>query len=382
MRSMTLLLLLLQLGSASASIDQAVHDGLTRGVFPGAVVVVGTRDTILVARGYGHLTWSPRSAVPDPDSTLYDLASLTKVVATTPAIMLLVQSGKVELDRPVRDYLPDFAGPGKDRVMVRNLLSHTSGLRADIPLYRDAADPAAARRLVMAEPLRWRPGRRVVYSDLNAMLLGWIVEAVSGEPLDRFVHERLFVPAGMTQTRFRPPSALWHRTAPVGTWHGTPVMGRVFDQNAARLGGVSGHAGLYSTGHDLARYAQVLLRGGLTAQCRPLFRSDVVTLFARRAAGDRALGWELRDTTSSNNTGTLMSSTTYGHTGYTGTSLWIDPQRGLFVVLLTNRVDAPRARRSITRLKAVRGLVADGAVRLLEALPPAARARTLATPAC
>lgn len=379
---MALLLLLLQVGSVSTSIDAAVRDGIARGVFPGAVVVVGTRDTVLLAKGYGHLTWSARSPVPDPDSTLYDLASLTKVVATTPAIMVLVQDGKVQLDRAVQDYLPDFRGSGKERVTVRNLLSHTSGLRADIPLYKDAADPAAARRLVMDEPLRWPPGRRVVYSDLNAMLLGWIVEAVSGESLDRFVHEQVFVPAGMGQTRFLPPRALWHRTAPVGTWHGTPVVGRVYDQNAARLGGVSGHAGLYSTGGDLARYAQILLRGGLTAQCRPLFRPETVALFARRAAGDRALGWELRDSTSSDNAGTLMSTVTYGHTGYTGTSLWIDPQRGLFVVVLTNRVNAPRARRSITRLKAIRGLVADGAVRLLDVLPPAARARAVGAPAC
>jgi CubicO group peptidase (beta-lactamase class C family) len=377
---MALWLLLLQLGSVSGPIDQAVRDGTARGVFPGAVVVVGTRDTILLAKGYGHLTWSARSPAPDPDSTLYDLASLTKVVATTPAIMLLVQRGQVQLDRPVQDYLPDFQGAGKDRVTVRNLLSHTSGLRADIPLYKDAADPAAARRLVMDEPLRWPPGRRVVYSDLNAMLLGWIVEAVSGEPLDRFTHEQVFGPADMTQTRYLPPRSVWHRTAPVGTWHGTPVVGHVFDQNAARLGGVSGHAGLYSTGMDLARYAQMLLRGGLTAQCRPVFRPETVALFTRRAAGDRALGWELRDTTSSNNTGTLMSATTYGHTGYTGTSLWIDPQRGLFVVLLTNRVDAPRARRPITRLKGIRGLVADGAMRLLDALPPAARARAAGAP--
>jgi CubicO group peptidase (beta-lactamase class C family) len=379
---MVLLLLLLQLGSVRTPIDQAVRAGIARGAFPGAVVVVGTRDTILLARGYGHLTWSARSQAPDPDSTLYDLASLTKVVATTPAIMRLVDGAKVQLDRPVRDYLPDFRGPDKERVTVRNLLSHTSGLRADIPLYKDAANPVEARRLVMEEPLRWPPGRRVVYSDLNAMLLGWIVEAVSGEPLDRFVHEQVFVPAGMMQTRFLPPRALWRRTAPVGTWHGSPVVGHVYDQNAARLGGVSGHAGLFSTGGDLARYAQLLLRGGLTAQCRPLFRPGTVALFTRRSAGDRALGWELRDTTKSDNTGTLMSPRTYGHTGYTGTSMWIDPERGLFVILLTNRVNAPRARRSITQLKAIRGQVADGAVRLLDALPPAVRARAVGAAGC
>jgi CubicO group peptidase (beta-lactamase class C family) len=379
---MALLILLLQIGSAALPIEQAVREGIAQGVYPGAVVVVGTRDAILVARGFGHFTWSAASPVPRPDSTLFDLASLTKVVATTPAIMRLVESGRVQLDRPVQQYLPEFRGAGKDKVTVRSLLSHTSGLRADIPLYKEAHDATAARALVMAEPLRWAPGHRVVYSDLNAMLLGWIVEAVSGEPLDRFVEDQVFPQVGMTQTRFRPPRSEWHRTAPVGRWHGTPVVGTVFDQNAARLGGVSGHAGLYTTGMDLARYAQLQLRGGLTRECRQVFHAQTVALFTRRAAGDRALGWELRDTTKTDNTGRRMSPATYGHTGYTGTSLWIDPERGLFVILLTNRTFAPRASRSITRLKAVRGHVADAAVGLYDALPPAAKQANATTPTC
>jgi CubicO group peptidase (beta-lactamase class C family) len=372
----------LQTAATAPSIDRAVRDGIARGVFPGAVVVVGRRDTILLAQGYGHLTWSANGAVPRPDSTLYDLASLTKVVATTAAVMLLVDAGGVRLDRPVQDYLADFQGPGKERVTVRHLLAHTSGLPSYRPFYREAKDAVTLRRLVMEEPLRRPPARRVEYSDLNGMLLGWIVEAVSGERLDAFVGERVFVPGGMTETGFAPPRAAWRRTAPVGVWRGTPVAGRVHDQHADRLGGVAGHAGLFSTGNDLARYAQILLRGGRTSTCASLFREATVVEFTRAAAQGRGLGWEMRDTTTADNAGTRMSAATYGHTGFTGTSLWIDPERDLFVIILTNRVYAPRARRSITELKAIRGRVADGAVELLAALSPPPRRQAGPPPRC
>jgi CubicO group peptidase (beta-lactamase class C family) len=365
-----LLAVMFQAQTAVPSVDRVVMEGIAGGVYPGAVVVVGRRDTVLLARGYGHLTWLARSAVPRPDSTVYDLASLTKVVATVPAVMLLVDQGKVQLDRPVHDYLPDFQGAGKERITVRMVLSHTSGLPAWRPFFRQAHDPAAMRRLVMEEPLRWAPGRRVEYSDLNGMLMGWIVEAASGEPLDRFTHDRVFVPVGMSQTGYRLPRAAWRRAAPVGVWRGTPVAGQVHDQNAARLGGVSGHAGLFSTGADLARYAQVLLRGGRTPACSSLIRAETVDLFTRAAAAGRGLGWEMRDTTSADNTGTRLSPRTFGHTGFTGTSLWIDPERDLFVIMLTNRVYAPRARHSIPLLKEIRGRVADAAVDLVAGLPP------------
>jgi CubicO group peptidase (beta-lactamase class C family) len=365
-----LVAVLFQANAAAASVDRVVQEGVARGVYPGAVAVVGRHDTVLLARGYGHLTWSPKSAVPQPDSTLYDLASLTKVVATVPAVMLLLDQGKVQLDRPVHEYLPDFQGAGKERVTVRMVLSHTSGLPAWRPFFRQARDAASLRRLVMAEPLRWPPGSRVEYSDLNGMLMGWIAEAASGEPLDRFVHDRFFVPAGMSQTGYRPPRAAWRRAAPVGLWRGVPVAGQVHDQNAARLDGVSGHAGLYSTGADLARYAQTLLRGGRTPACSALLRPEMVALFTRAAATGRGLGWEMRDTAKADNTGTRLSARTFGHTGFTGTSFWIDPERDLFVILLTNRVYAPRARHSIPLLKEIRGRLADAAVDLLAGLPP------------
>jgi CubicO group peptidase (beta-lactamase class C family) len=363
-----------------AEIDTIVRDGVRGGVYPGAVVVVGTADTVLLAKGYGGVTWSRESAAPSPDSTLYDLASLTKVVATTPAIMLLVDRGLLDLDRPVRDYLPQFVGDGKDAVSVHDLLAHTSGLRAFLPLNTLTDNAADARDTVMSEPLRWNPGGRVEYSDLNAMLLGWIVEAVSGMSLDDFVRRELHAPLGMDQTQFNLPRSARARAAPINVWRGTPIQGVIHDQNAARLDGVSGHAGLYSTGRDLARFAQMQLRRGAAEGGIVVIAPQTVDRFTEPGPGHRALGWEINDTTTSENTGTLLSPQAYGHGGFTGTSIWIDPTRNVFVVLLTNRVYAPRTGRSITRLKAIRGNLADAAVRLqerscrlLEALGGAAR---------
>jgi len=350
-----------------APVTAAVQRGITAGVFPGAVVVIGTHDRILLARGYGHFTWNAASAVPDPDSTLFDLASLTKILAATSSIMVLCDQGQVALQQPVVSILPAFDGPGKGAVTVRHLLEHRSGLRSFLRLDTLARDAETAKRIVMAEPLQAPSGTRVVYSDLNGMLLGWIVERVSGVPLDSFATQAVFRPLGMTRTRYRPPKSWRANIAPVGLWHGHPIAGEVHDQNAARLGGVSGHAGLYSTGMDVARFAQFMLRKGALPDGKQLVRPGIVAAFTRRGPGNRALGWEMRDTTSANNSGHRMSASTYGHTGYTGTSLWIDPEQDVFVVLLTNRVFSPRTGRSITLLKRVRGAVADAAVDLAAA---------------
>lgn len=349
------------------AVTAAVQRGITEGVYPGAVVVVGTHDRILLARGYGHFTWNAASAVPNPDSTLFDLASLTKILAATSSIMVLCDQGRLALQQPVVSILPAFDGPGKGAVTVRHLLEHRSGLRSFLRLDTLARDAEAAKRIVMAEPLQAPPGTRVVYSDLNGMLLGWIIERVTGVPLDSFATQAVFRPLGMTRTRYRPPRSWRANIAPVGLWHGHAIAGEVHDQNAARLDGVSGHAGLYSTGMDVARFAQFMLRKGALPNGTPLVRPGIVAAFTRRGPGNRALGWEMRDTTSANNSGHRMSAATYGHTGYTGTSLWIDPEQDVFVVLLTNRVFSPRTRRSITLLKQVRGAAADAAVDLVVA---------------
>jgi CubicO group peptidase (beta-lactamase class C family) len=355
----------------ATTFDPLVLDGIQRGAFPGAALVVGRHDTILFAKGYGRLTWSPRGARVDVDSTLWDLASLTKVVATTTALMLLVERGRVDLDAPVRRYLPECAAA----VTVRQLLTHTSGLRGTLPLYRDARDSTEALRMVLAETPRTPPGTQMVYSDLNAILLGEIVRRAGwGGPLDAFAEHEIFTPLHLRQMMFRPPRRLVDRIAPTGVWRGTPVAGTVNDPNAAKLGGVAGHAGLFATATDLGRFAQFMLGEGALPGGPRLLKAETVRAFtavavkARRGVSARTLGWEALPTGEDvSSAGTLFGPRSYGHTGWTGTSLWIDPDRDLFVVLLTNRAYAPRARRPFTILKQVRGAVADAAARAADA---------------
>ena len=365
-------LLLLQAASFdAATFDPLVLDGIHRGAYPGATLVIGRRDTILFAKGYGRLTWSARSAVPDPDSTLWDLASITKVVATTTSLMLLVERGRVSLDAPVVRYVPEFNGRGTAAVTVRHLLTHTSGLRAWLPLNRLAGDSAAAMRIVFDQTPQVPPGTRMEYSDFNAILLGEIVRRTAGVPLDVFAAREIFAPLGLEQMMFRPPRRLVPRIAPTGMWRGHPVAGVVNDQNAVLLGGVAGHAGLFGTAADLARFAQFMLREGAGPSGPRLLKAATVRAFtaiavpARRGTSARTLGWEAVPTGETvSSAGTLFGVRSYGHTGWTGTSLWIDPDRGVFVLLLTNRAYAPRGR-SFTTLKEVRGRVADAAARAL-----------------
>jgi CubicO group peptidase (beta-lactamase class C family) len=371
-----LLLLALQSAGSPAfnarTFDPLIEDGVGRGVYPGAALIVGRRDTILFAKGYGHLAWSASSPAVDPDSSMYDLASLTKVVATTTSLMLLVERGQVRLDEPVSTYIAELKRPETAAITVRQLLTHTSGLRADIPdpELKAIPDSAALMARVLRETPRVAPGTRVIYSDLNAILLGEVVRRVAGEPLDAFVTREVLVPLGLHQTMFRPPSRLRPRIAPTGVWHGHPVAGIVNDGSAFKLRGVSGNAGVFSTAADVARFAQFVLRGGTDRDGRRLLREETVRLFTSKAtafrAGTeaRALGWQAVPTGESvSSAGTLFGPRSFGHTGWTGTSLWIDPDRDLFVVLLTNRAYVPRARRPFTLLKRVRSGVADAAAR-------------------
>jgi CubicO group peptidase (beta-lactamase class C family) len=343
-------------------VDRIVRDGVTRGVYPGAVVVIGTRDRILHARGYGHFTWSGTSAVPSADSTLWDIASLTKVVATTGAAALLVDRGRLQLDAPVSRYLPRFTGGEKGRVTVRMLLDHTSGLPAGVDPAARPAGRAAVLDLVYRTPLRRAPGASAQYSDVNAILLGLVVESIGGARLDTFVTRELFGPLGMAESRFLPARPLRPRIAPTAQWRGSPLAGEVNDATSGRMGGVAGHAGVFATGNDLARYAQWWLRRGA-----PLLRPATVDTFLTPGArsGARLLGWESRTATDYTPSpyGTLPSARAYGHTGYTGTMLWLDPERDLFVIFLTNRAYGPKVAKPFTALHEIRARLADAAVR-------------------
>ena len=345
---------------------RAVEDGIRKGLFPGAVLVVGRRDTILFARGFGHLTWDRQTARPSAWTTLWDLASLTKVVATTGVLMVLVDRGAVDLDAPVVQYLPRFTGGGRERVTVRMLLDHTSGLRAYVPLHRLASTREAAIDLVYAEPLTRLPGTRAVYSDLNAMLLGWVIEAVAGVPLSNAATELVFDPLQMGFTTFGPLLPKQAVAAPSLMLGGRPAPRVVDDANARRLGGVAGHAGLFSTGLDLAKYAQVWLRRG--ARPDTIWASErTVADFLQRSptSGTRLLGWDTPDRESELPSvfGSLTSDAAFGHTGWTGTLMWIDPVRDLFLVFLSNRSLAPRHRNSLTAMRTVRAQISDVAAR-------------------
>lgn len=362
------LLLAAQIVATVPSFDSAVTAGIERRIYPGAVLVVGRRDTVLLARGYGRHTFAPDAPEVDREATIFDLASLTKIVATTTALMLLVDQGRLELDAPVSRYLPRFTGPEKSAVTVRHLLAHTSGLPSYRPFYETADSRDSMLALVYAEPLRRPPGVRSEYSDLNAILLGEIVETVSGLRIDRFAEEKIFAALGMTETRFVLSRSERRRAMPVGRWRGTPVRGDVHDQNAARMDGVAGHAGLFSTGTDLARFAQFILRNGA-----PLVRLATLREFTLRQpdAGNRALGWETTPTDERvSSAGSNLTPGSIGHTGFTGTSIWIDRQRDVFIILLTNRVYSGR---SFTALKEVRAAVADMAAAWVDALTCAGR---------
>ncbi len=342
------------------TIDRVVQRGVDAGGYPGAAVVVGRKGFSVWSRGFGALDWTGRTKVTSQES-IYDLASLTKVVATTTAIMVLYDAGKVSLDSPVSRYLPDFTGGLRDQVTVRHLLTHRAGLPAGRELWRIASNPAQARAAVMASPIQCAPGNCYEYSDLGADLLGFVAEAASGQPLDTFLEQSVFSKLGMADTHFRPDVMSTGRTAPteIAPPRGYPLRGEVHDENAYALGGVAGHAGLFSTAEDLSVFAQMLLDGGVYNGVR-IVADTTVSLFTKRAAGHRALGW---DTCAGGaGCGQFMSERAFGHTGFTGTSLWIDPDRQMFVILLTNRVHAARARRPSKIISDVRNDLADAAV--------------------
>jgi serine-type D-Ala-D-Ala carboxypeptidase len=343
-----------------AKIDHVVLRGISAGGYPGAAVVVGRRGAAVVEKGFGKLSWESGSPTVSPDRTIYDLASLTKVVATTSALMILYDEGKIRLDDPVSKYVPGFSGGQKDQVTVRMLLEHRSGLPAGRDLWRIAHTPAEARQTVIETPLVCAPNQCYEYSDLGADMLGFVVEAAAGEPLDQFARERVFEPLGMQNTFFRPADSLRSRVAPteVAPPRGYPLQGEVHDENAYALGGVAGHAGLFSTAADLSVFAQMMLNGG-EYNGRRLIADSTVALFTTRAAGTRALGWDTCG--GSGSCGEYLGEDAYGHTGFTGTSLWIDPDRDMFVLLLTNRVHEARARRPAKVIADVRADLADAA---------------------
>ncbi|HEX5069992.1 MAG TPA: exo-beta-N-acetylmuramidase NamZ domain-containing protein [Vicinamibacterales bacterium] len=347
-------------------IDAAVADAIAQHQLPGAVVVIGRGDSVVWRKAYGQ-----RAIVPSPEpmtlDTVFDIASLTKVVATTPAVMMLVEEGRIRLTDPVAAFIAEFAKYGKERVTIRDLLTHMSGLRPDLDLGEPWEGRDEAIRRACEEVLTDPPGRRFVYSDINFFLLGEIVSRVSGQPLDVFAQDRIFKPLGMLDTAFRPNASslpgipMIARLAPTEPCASAPcpqgagmLRGLVHDPTARRMGGVAGHAGVFSTADDLTRFARMMIGGGALGSARVLAPLTVARMTSPATpVGEsnlRGLGWDI-DSSYSANRGEFLPLGSYGHTGFTGTSIWIDPATQLFVIFLSNRLH-PDGKGDVTPLRA------------------------------
>jgi len=339
--------------------------GIEQQAFPGAAWGVLHRGEVVAQDAVGRFTYDESSPAVEP-GTVFDLASVTKVLATTSAAMVLVDQGRLDLDMRLGDILPGFVvgmepHSGKERVTLRMLLEHTSGLPAYVELFRTCATPDALLRAALALPLEAKPGERAEYSDIGFILLGKALEVLSGEKLDRLWMREVREPLGLETARFCPPRWLREGIAPTenDTWfRGRLIQGEVQDENAYVLGGVAGHAGLFANTGDLLRLAACLLAGGKMADGRQVFRPETVELFTKRQESGRALGWDVPKQAGSA-AGKHFGPRSIGHLGYAGTSLWIDPERELAVALLTNRTWPDRSSQAI---KAVRPTFHDAVV--------------------
>jgi uncharacterized protein YbbC (DUF1343 family) len=330
------------------TIDSIMQEAVAKGNIPGGVVLVGHDGRVVYRRAFGSRSLEPAREAMTAE-TVFDLASLTKCIATTTSVMQLIAAGRVRLNDPVAIYLPEFAQNGKADITVRELLTHFSGLPPDLDLKSSWQGRAAAFDMSMQEKPEYPPGSRFVYSDINFIVLGFLVEKVTGMPLNEYASAKIFTPLSMNSTRFLPPGDWIPRIAPTQyDEQGKMLRGVVHDPTARRMGGVAGHAGLFSTADDLAKFAQELLTGS-----RILSRLDVEKMTTPQqpatASSLRGLGWDI-DSPFSSNRGELLPVGSFGHTGFTGTSLWIDPVTDTYIILLTNAVH-PRGHGSVVSLR-------------------------------
>jgi uncharacterized protein YbbC (DUF1343 family)/CubicO group peptidase (beta-lactamase class C family) len=340
-----------------AGMDAVIAESIAKKELPGAVVLVGRHGKIVWRKTYGARAVEPQREAMTPD-TIFDLASLTKVVATTTSIMMLIEQGKVRLNDPVVQFIPEMKGDGRDAITIEQLMTHLSGFAPDFDLRDRWTGYDEAMKRLYREPLRNPPGTRFVYSDINYIALGEVVHRTSGLMLDEFARRNIFTPLGMRDTGFNPDSKLRPRIAPTekrrgqmnylgdsGMDAGTDgeqwLRGQVHDPTSFRMNGIAGHAGLFSTADDLAIFCQMLLNGGVYNSTRILSPMTIATMSQPRAVAEsgaaRGLGWDVASSFSGNK-GDLFPLGSFGHTGFTGTSIWIDPASDTFIVFLSNRV--------------------------------------------
>jgi CubicO group peptidase (beta-lactamase class C family) len=358
-----------------ARLDSIVSAGIGQGAAPGAALAVGRWGKVVHLRSYGRIDAAPDAPMVT-DSTLFDLASLTKVIATTTAAMILEDEGKLDLDAPVRNYLPELNAPDKAAITTRMMLTHTGGFEAFAPLWRESRGRAAFLHQINTRKLAYAPGDTTIYSDWDFVLAGLVIERITGMPLDRFLQTRVWQPLRMRDTGYNPLlsgavpadsacTATFRTAHPMlariaktemdTIYRRVHVHGIVHDENACALGGVAGHAGLFSSARDLAVFGQMLLNGGRYEGVALVQPTTLARWTARQSReSSRAIGWDTPAARSS--AGRYFSPRSFGHTGFTGTSIWVDPERGLYVVLLTNRVNPTRTN---MRHEALRRDVAD-----------------------
>jgi len=339
---------------------KVVEDAIADKAFPGATLAVGYRGKVSY-HAFGKLTYEADAPAVRTD-TRYDLASLTKVVVTTTLVEKLAEGDfgqPLNLDTPIERYLPEWLSSGgqmdwRHAVTIRHLMTHTSGLPPFKEYWRTSTGKADTLSRIFVEPLEYEPGTKMIYSDLGIILMAEIIQRLTGKPLDVLANEYIFSPLSMFSTMYNPPKKLWPDIAPTeidNQLRHRLVQGEVHDENAFTIGGVSGHAGVFSTSPDLSHFCQMLLNGGVYAHKRILKRATITEFTAPQpiSKNERTLGWVVP--TASSSSGHYFSVHSYGHTGFTGTTIWIDPDRQLFVVLLTNRVNPTRENMKIAQVR-------------------------------
>ena len=347
--------------------DDAIQQAIAAGRLPGAVLLVGHDGQVVYRKAYGNRALVPKLEPMTPD-TIFDCASLTKVVATTTSLMKLFEQGKFRLNDRITDYIPEFQG-GKSDITIRQLFTHFSGLKPDVTLKPAWTGNETGLHLAYTEKPAGPPGVHFVYSDINFILLGELVHRLSGQPLDEYARANIFEPLGMKETMFRPPASLIPRIAPTErpTREAAPLRGVVHDPTARYMGGVAGHAGVFSTAADLSRLAQMMINGGELEGVRFVSPLTIAKFTEPQTPPDqtilRGLGWDI-DSPYSGNRGELFPIGSFGHTGFTGTSIWIDPSTKTYVILLANSVH-PDLRPAITALRNKVATIAAASVNIL-----------------
>lgn len=345
-----------------AVIDEVVQEGIRREKMPGAVVLVGYRGGIVYHKAFGHRQLLPQKK-PMQTDTVFDMASLTKPIATATCIMLLIEDGKIKLTEKVAAYIPEFAANGKQDITVRQLLIHSGGLIPDNSIKDYVNGPEEAFRKIHELKTYVTPGTKFVYTDVGFIVLAEIIERITGKSVHEFSQERIFRPLAMNETGYLPANNLHARCAVTEQRAGKWMQGEVHDPRSYALGGIAGHAGLFSTATDLATYCQMMINKGIMGDARIMQpgTTALMTTPIEVSSGIRTLGWDVRSPYSSNR-GDLFSKSAFGHGGFTGTAMWIDPDQQLFVVFLSNRVH-PNGKGSVNTIAGRVATIAGAAIK-------------------